>query len=62
MYENEGGALPKGTLNSKIATGCSRTAVNKVNETKTQDHLGTHPANRRVAGKPGTTPLTTEFF
>ena len=55
----------KGTLSSKIATGCThriRTAVNKINETKTQDHLGTHPADRRVAGKLGRTPLTTEFL
>ena len=37
-------------------------AVNRINETKTQDHLGTQPANRRVTGKPGTTPLTTEFL
>ena len=39
-----------------------RTAINKINETKTQDHLGTHQANRRVSGKLGTTPLTTEFL
>ena len=36
MYENEGGALPKGTLNSKIATGCTQSefaqAVDKINE------------------------------
>ena len=39
-----------------------RTAVNKINLTKTQDHLGTNPANRRVPGKPGTTPWITEFL
>ena len=40
----------------------TRNAVNKIYEAKTQDHLGTHQAIRRVAEKPGTTPLTTEFL
>ena len=37
-----------------------RTAVNKINETKTKDHLGIHVANRRVPGNAWTTPLTKE--
>ena len=40
----------------------TRNAVNKINEAKTPDHLGTHQAIRRVTGKPGTTPWTTEFL
>ena len=60
------GALPQCMLNSKIATGCTqsevRTAVNKINEKSTQEHLVTNPANRRVPGRPGTTPMTTEFL
>ena len=66
MHENEGGALSQDMLNSKIATGCTQSEfalrVNKINENKTQEHLVTNPANRRVPGKPGTSPLTTEFL
>ena len=60
MYEGEGGAIPKGTLEPKIPTGCTQTAVNKINENKTQEHLVTNPADQRVPGEPGTTPWITE--
>ena len=40
----------------------TRSAVNKIYEAKTQDHLGTHQATRRVTDELGTTPLTTNFL
>ena len=65
MYDNTRGAPPKGSLNSKIATGCTQSEFamrSTRSTTPRQDHLGTHQANRRVTVKPGTTLLTTEFL
>ena len=65
MHENEGRALPKDTLNSKIATGCTQIEFAQRSTRSTRPRrkiiLGPTQANRRVPGKPGTTPLTTEF-
>ena len=65
MYENSRRALPKGSLDSKSATGCIqsefRNTVNKTHQAKTQDHLETHQAIRSVTWKLVATSWITEF-
>ena len=59
MYENEGGALPKSTLNTKIATGCTQ---REFAEQSTRSTTPTQRLEKLQGRKPGTTPLTTEFL
>ena len=63
MYEDTEWALPEGSLNSESAT-CRTKIELEIWWTRctTPRRKITHQANRRVAEKPGTAPLTTEFL
>ena len=66
MQQDEGRALPKGALDSKSATSCTKLElaiwVYKIHKTKTQDHLGNHRAIRKVTGNSVTAPWITEHL
>ena len=61
-HENTGGALPKGSLDSKIPTSCSQIELVKWSTRSTKTRRKINQAIHRVAGKPGTASWTTEFL